>query len=103
MLPVLILAAATTHMIELSAAGVFLAVLSGSVTTGLGYVIWYAALRSLSSMQGALVQLSVPVIAALGGVLLIGEPLTLRLVLSGGLILGGISIALAGKFRQAAS
>ena len=100
MLPVLILAASTTQMISLSPRGIALAILSGSVTTGLGYVVWYAALRNLTSVQGALVQLSVPAIAALGGVLLIGEPLTLRVLVSGVLILGGISLALGGKYRS---
>ena len=80
-----------------SSNGVALAVLSGGLTSGIGYVIWYAALRYLKSMQAALVQLSVPAIAALGGVLLVAEAPSLRLVLSGLLVLGGISIALAGK------
>ena len=84
---------------ELSARGIALALLSGAVTSGLGYVIWYAALEALTAMQAALVQLSVPVIALAGGALLLAEPLTLRLLLSSALILGGISLALAGKRR----
>jgi len=79
--------------------GIALAVLSGGLTSGIGYVIWYAALRYLTSMQAALVQLSVPAIAALGGVLLIAESPSMRLLLSGLLVLGGISLALAGKSR----
>lgn len=81
-------------------AGIALAVLSGSLTSGLGYVIWYAALPGLSSMQAALVQLSVPAIAAAGGLVLLGEGLTPRLLVSGGLILGGIAVALTGKYRK---
>lgn len=77
--------------------GLLLAVFSGAVTSGIGYVIWYAALAGLTSIQAALVQLSVPAIAAAGGVLLLAEPISMRLLLSGILILGGISLALAGK------
>ncbi len=80
-----------------SSDGVALAILSGGLTSGIGYVIWYAALRYLSSMQAALVQLSVPAIAGLGGVLLVAEVPSLRLLLSGLLVLSGIAIALAGK------
>jgi drug/metabolite transporter (DMT)-like permease len=70
------------------------------VTSGLGYVIWYAALEILSSMQAALVQLSVPVIATAGGVLLLAEPLSFRLVASASLVLGGICLALIRKIPQ---
>ena len=101
MAPVLVLIVLTYASAELSPRGVMLAVLSGSVTTGLGYVVWYAALPSLSSLQAALVQLSVPAIAALGGVVLIGEPLSLRLVAAGVLILGGICLALGSKYYAA--
>ena len=74
--------------------------LSGSITTGVGYVIWYAALPKLSSLQAALVQLSVPAIAALGGVLVVAETLSARLVVAGLLITGGICIAIAGRYRH---
>lgn len=70
--------------------GIALAVLSGTVTSGLGYVVWYSALRHLTTTVAAVVQLAVPVIAAGGGVLLMGEILTLRLVSASVLILGGI-------------
>ena len=75
-----------------STQGLLLAVASGAITSALGYVIWYAALRHLLSTQAALVQLSVPVIAALGGVVLLGEALTARLVLAGVAILAGIAL-----------
>lgn len=83
-----------------SANGVLLAILSGALTSGLGYVTWYAALNYLSSMQAALVQLSVPAIAAAGGVLLLAEALSLRLVVCGLMILGGICVALLQKSRR---
>lgn len=82
---------------EFTTRGILLAVVSGAVTSGLGYVIWYAALEGLSAMQAALVQLSVPAIATAGGVLLLSEPLSLRLLVSSALVLGGISLALIRK------
>jgi len=100
LIPVAIAAIVTTMTLgdsHWSNEGVALAILSGGLTSGIGYVVWYAALRYLTSMQAALVQLSVPAIAALGGVLLVAEVPSLRLLLSGLLVLGGISIALAGK------
>lgn len=76
--------------LELDAAGVWLAVASGALASGVGYAIWYTVLPSLRSTTAATVQLSVPAIAAFGGVALLGEGLTLRLVLSSVAILGGI-------------
>jgi len=80
--------------LHLSPRGVLLAVASGAVASGLGYVIWFRALRGLTASSAASVQLSVPVIAAAGGVLLLGEPLTLRLLLAAILVLGGIALVL---------
>jgi drug/metabolite transporter (DMT)-like permease len=82
-------------------AGVALAIASGAVTSGLGYVIWYAALPRLSALRAATVQLSVPPIAAFGGVLFLMEPITPRLALASIAILGGIGLVLAGKGRAA--
>mgnify|MGYP003583468442 FL=1 len=79
--------------------GALLAVASGALTSGLGYVIWYAALPGLGALRAATVQLSVPLIAALGGVLLLAETPSLRLVLAGLAILGGIGLVLLGKRR----
>ncbi len=73
-------------------AGIVVAVISGALTSGLGYVVWYIALRALKATEAAIVQLSVPVIAAAGGVLLLGEALTLRLALCALAILGGIAL-----------
>ncbi len=80
------------------------AVLSGALASGVGYALWYAVLPSLSRTRAAVVQLTVPAIAALGGVALIGEPLTLRLVIASIGILGGVAIALttAGQNKSKA-
>jgi drug/metabolite transporter (DMT)-like permease len=79
--------------------GVVLSVVSGAVTSGLGYVAWYAALRGLSAMRAAVVQLAVPLLAAAGGVVLLSEAVSVRLVLSAILVLGGIAMAILGGKR----
>lgn len=91
------LVAAGLGATHLSAPGFGLAVLSGALASGGGYAIWYGALRGLSSTRAGLVQLSVPPLAAVGGVLLLGEDVTLRLGLSAVAILGGIALALASR------
>ncbi len=91
--------ASTFQSIQLTANGVLLAIASGAITSGIGYVIWYAALKQMKTIQAALVQLSVPAIAALGGVFLLNEALSQRLLISAALILGGISLALLRKPR----
>lgn len=85
---------------SVTARGLLLAVLSGAVASGLGYVIWYAALRGLAATSAATVQLSVPVIAALGGALLLAETLTPRLLLASAATLGGIAIVLGVRARR---
>ena len=80
-------------------AGIVLAVTSGAITSGLGYAVWYAAVRGLTAAQAAIVQLSVPPLAALGGVALLGEALGARLMLSGAAVLGGIAVAFAARRR----
>ncbi len=84
---------------HLSPAGVGLALASGALASGLGYAVWYAALRGLTATRAALVQLSVPPLAAAGGVLLLGESFSPRLIVAGVLILGGIALAVAGRGR----
>lgn len=84
-----------TSRVRLSHEGALLAAVSGTLASGCGYVIWYAALRGLSAAQAASVQLAVPVLAASGGVVFLSEPVTTRLILSSILILGGIALALA--------
>jgi drug/metabolite transporter (DMT)-like permease len=78
-------------------AGLWYAVASGAVTSGIGYAIWYTALPALRATHAATVQLSVPVIAAVGGIALLGEPPTLRLVLASIAILGGIALVSLAK------
>jgi drug/metabolite transporter (DMT)-like permease len=77
--------------------GVGLAVASGALASGVGYSLWYAALPRLTAMRAAVVQLAVPVVAAAGGVLLLGETLTPRLLLAGGALLGGVFLALTAR------
>jgi drug/metabolite transporter (DMT)-like permease len=79
---------------------VLLAILSGALTSGIGYAIWYAALRSLTATRAALVQLSVPIIAALGGVALVQEKVTARLVIASLLVLSGIALAVSTRSTQ---
>lgn len=79
--------------------GVVLAVASGAVTSGMGYVIWYAALRQLATFRAAVVQLPTPILTAVGGVLLLGESLSARLVVSTIFVVGGIALALVGRER----
>jgi drug/metabolite transporter (DMT)-like permease len=98
---VIVLTAIMYSSADMTNRGIVLAIISGALTSGVGYVIWYAALNYLSAMQAALVQLSVPAIAAAGGVILLAEPVSLRLLTSGALILGGISLALTQKFHRA--
>jgi drug/metabolite transporter (DMT)-like permease len=81
--------------------GAALAVASGALTSGIGYVVWYAALAHLTAMRAAAVQLAVPLIAAFGGVALLAEAFTPRLALASIAILGGIALVLAAKKRTA--
>lgn len=85
------------HSSLFSLEGIVLAVLSGGVASGIGYTIWYMALRGLSATQAAVVQLFVPVIAALGGVIFMAETITLRLSFSAMMILGGILLVFMPK------
>lgn len=79
--------------------GLIYALLSGALTSGIGYAIWYTALRELRAFQAATVQLSVPILAALAGSLLLDEALSLRLLLSSVAVLGGIALVLGAKQR----
>jgi drug/metabolite transporter (DMT)-like permease len=80
--------------------GATLAVVSGAITSGLGYAVWYRALPRITVTQAAVAQLSVPVIAALGAVALLGESLAPRLVLSGLMVLGGVGLVLGARARR---
>ena len=77
--------------------GTLYAVISGAVTSGLGYVLWYAALPALRATTAATIQLSVPAIAAIGGAMLLAEPVTPRLLLASAAILGGIALVINKK------
>ncbi len=83
--------------VHLSTNGVLLACASGAVASGVGYAIWYSALRGLTATRAATVQLSVPVIAALGGVIFLSEAITARLVVAAVLILGGVGVAVTAR------
>ncbi|MDX8410056.1 MAG: DMT family transporter [Mariprofundales bacterium] len=83
--------------------GIGYAVASGAVASGLGYVIWYTALPALRATQAATVQLSVPVLTALGGAMLLAEPITLRIVLASIAILGGIALVIRTPTKAASA
>jgi drug/metabolite transporter (DMT)-like permease len=87
---------------HLTTRGLALATISGAVTSGVGYVIWYVALRRLTATRAAAVQLTVPVIAAAGGVLFMAEAITLRLIVASLAILGGVGVVMAGRETRSA-
>jgi drug/metabolite transporter (DMT)-like permease len=80
--------------------GIAYAIISGAVTSGLGYVVWYKALPWLKAASAATVQLSVPVLAATGGIVVLGEPITLRYLLASVAVLGGIALVVATPHLQ---
>jgi len=82
---------------SLDSAGLLYAIASGAIASGLGYAIWYTALPALKATSAATVQLSVPVIAAMGGMVFLDESPTLRFVLASGAILGGIALVIREK------
>jgi drug/metabolite transporter (DMT)-like permease len=91
--PMAIIAAAIAFSsVHLEPFGVLLALVSGIITSGLGYVLWYKALQSLTTTQASAVQLMVPVIAAFGGVAFLSEQVSFRLILGSALILGGVAL-----------
>jgi drug/metabolite transporter (DMT)-like permease len=94
--PALLLSGEASPSIE----GVVYALASGAITSALGYAIWYAALRDLSASLAAIAQLTVPAIAAIGGMVFLSEPLTLRFVIATGLILGGVALASFARRRS---
>lgn len=98
---VTILAVLAIKQVHYSPFGILYAVLSGAIASGIGYAIWYRALAGLSTTQAAVVQLLVPVIAAFGGVVFVSEAVTLRLIISAILVLGGIFIVVLGRFYYA--
>jgi len=93
----LVLSLLMVNFTAVDAAGFYYAIASGALASGLGYAIWYTALPAMKNTSAASVQLSVPVIAALGGIVFLDEPVTLRLVLASVAILGGIALVIVQK------
>lgn len=83
--------------VHLTTKGIILAMLSGAIASGLGYAIWYVAIRGLTASRAATIQLSVPIIAAIGGVVALSEDVTLRLLLASVATLGGVWLVLAQR------
>jgi len=94
--PALMLAWPALHV---TPAGIGYATLSGALASGLGYALWYVALPAFSATAAAVAQLTVPVLAALGAVVLLGEGVTMRLLMAGAAVLGGVAVAFAGRPR----
>lgn len=90
----LVLSLLTLDGASLDTVGIWYAIASGALASAVGYAIWYTALPALKNSSAASVQLSVPVIAALGGIVFLGEALTLRLMLASVAILGGIALVI---------
>jgi drug/metabolite transporter (DMT)-like permease len=91
---------ASVRSFHLDSLGMVYAILSGAVTSGLGYVIWYTILPKLRAISAATMQLSVPLLTATGGILLLGEPLTLRYMIASATVLGGIALVVTRKVRS---
>jgi uncharacterized membrane protein len=86
--------------VHATARGIVLAVVSGAIASGLGYAVWYRVLPRLTVTQAAVAQLSVPVIAAVGAVLTLGETVSLRLVFAGVAVLSGVGLVLSARSRR---
>jgi len=95
---VIILIIFTIKNANFSSEGILLAIISGAIASGIGYTIWYVALSGLLVMQAAVLQLLVPVIAALGGVIYLSEVISFRITVSAIMILGGILIVILGRY-----
>ena len=94
---VVLIALPFLSQIHLSPKGILLAVLSGAIASGIGYALWYHALKYHTATRAAILQLSVPALAAFGGVIFMAEAVSMRLLLATIIILGGITIAIAGR------
>ena len=98
---VLLLCLLCATQMNMTLQGLYWAVASGALTSGVGYAIWYAALRGLSTTQAGVIQLSVPVLAALGGIMFASEAITSRFTMASLLVLGGIFIVIIGRRKPA--
>ena len=96
---VLVISLFSLGQMHLTAYGAILVIASGALASGCGYVLWYAALPHLSAGRAASVQLTVPIIAAIGGAIALSEPLTTRLILSSVVTLGGVALVLAQRAK----
>lgn len=92
-----LVSAFTLRHAAVTPSGIVLAVVSGAITSGLGYTLWYAALRSLSASHAAVLQLLVPMLAALGGVVFVSEVLSWRLAAASCMILGGVALVITRR------
>jgi len=97
---VIVVSAVAWSQANITTTGAVLAVISGALASALGYVAWYSALRHLTATKASTLQLSVPVIAALGGAALLSESITLRLVLASAMVLGGVGLTLIRQQRS---
>ena len=95
----LLLLLAMSRQRQVDGAGILYAIASGALASGIGYVIWYSVLPAIKATTAATVQLSVPVLAAIGGIVFLAEPVTLRLLLASIAVLGGVALAIARKGR----
>jgi len=89
--------AAVAHDLHATARGATLAAISGAVASGVGYSFWYAALRAMTATRAAVLQALVPILAAIGGIVLLGEAITFRFVVALVLVLGGVALALRAR------
>ena len=96
-----VLSLAAIPWLSLDGPGVGYAIASGALTSGVGYAIWYTALRGLNATTAATVQLSAPVLAAIGGIAFLGENVTIRLLVASAAILGGIAMVIVFKVKLA--
>ena len=100
---VLVLLFFTVSQASFSSKGILIAVIAGGITSGVGYAIWYSVLTEISAIKASVLQLSVPVISALGGALFSDEAITIRLVISTAIIISGILIVVLNKQTQAST
>jgi drug/metabolite transporter (DMT)-like permease len=94
LLPAAVVSLLAVNHFEVTTTGVLVAIVSGGIATGLGYVVWYLALRGLPATHAATVQLSVPALVAIGGVAFLSEPITMRVLVASAMMLGGIGLVL---------
>ena len=101
--PALIVSLLDVREFAAAPTGLILAAISGAVATGLGYIVWYLALRELPAAHAATVQLSMPVLVALAGTVFLSEPLTARLLTASATMLGGIALVLRQRVERSTS